>query len=168
MTSKYKIGFCELFHPNIHGFTSRSDPNVINSYLVMITMEPIIFFDTLQQIDNYSENHHTSDYSSDYSSDYNSEFDNDYLEYINELNNNMIGMHPNIRNYFDINKKQEGKVQIIETNVLLGGELVGCIKTFWIKIIQRKWKKIFKKKQELILERKKIKNLMKREIYGKF
>jgi len=35
--------------------------------------------------------------------------------------------------------------EIAECIILSGGETISILKTFWIKLIQRKWKKIFKK-----------------------
>jgi hypothetical protein len=50
----------------------------------------------------------------------------------------------------DINfySKQLDKIiqpEIAECIILSGGEFVAILKTFWIRIIQRKWKKVFKK-----------------------
>ena len=42
------------------------------------------------------------------------------------------------------------------------------VKTFWLKIIQRKWKKIYKERMRIIGNRKKLKSLYFREINGKF
>ena len=60
------------------------------------------------------------------------------------------------------------KLDIIEVDVLDGEEMVGYIKTFWLRIIQRKWKKIFKKRKEVIQKRKSLCCLRNREINGKW
>ena len=56
------------------------------------------------------------------------------------------------------------KLEIVEIDELNGGETVGYIKTFWLKILQRKWKKKFKKRKIII--QKAYKMLKYREIYG--
>lgn len=42
------------------------------------------------------------------------------------------------------------------------------VKTFWLKIIQRKWKKIYKERMRIVKNRKKLESLYFREISGKF
>ena len=45
-------------------------------------------------------------------------------------------------------------------------ELGVIIKTFWIRLIQRKWKKIFKERQEIICKRMNPRNLHYRSVHG--
>ena len=58
------------------------------------------------------------------------------------------------------------KLDIVEIHELDGEEMVGFIKTFWLRILQRKWKKIFKKRKEVIRKRKSLCSLKYREING--
>ena len=60
------------------------------------------------------------------------------------------------------------KVEIIQLIILNDGTYSAIIKTFWIKIIQRRWKQIYKERQEKINRRKSIASLKYREIRGKY
>ena len=42
------------------------------------------------------------------------------------------------------------------------------LKTHWLRLVQRKWKNIYKERQKIIKERSSIKNILLREINGKF
>lgn len=42
------------------------------------------------------------------------------------------------------------------------------LKTHWLRLIQRKWKKIYEKKQNIMKKRSSIKNILLREIKGKY
>lgn len=145
MSSKYKLAVCQLFHPAIHGLTNTSDPTVIGHYLITCLVEPEEFFNSYY---------------------YHESIINNYYDYYDNVFSNKP--HPIIRNYRTIVITDWCKFQIVETDMLSGGEFVGYIKTFWIKIIQRKWKKIFKTRKAMISLRKSIKRLRDREITGKF
>ena len=142
MPSKYKIAVCQLFNPYTHGLSNTSDCNIMGHYLIIVLIDPQEFFNSYSEYDNY---------------------DNYYLG-----TSFVRRRHPTIRNYHIIHLNMFNKFQIVETDMLSGEELVGYIKTFWIKIFQRKWKKIFKTRKEIILQRKKIKNLRERELTGRF
>ena len=91
----------------------------------------------------------------------------EYLYNINRLYRQES--HPTIRNYYNIvNKSNYIKVNIIEIETLPTQEVVCIIKTFWIKIIQRKWKKVYKERKLLLQKMKNPLTLMKRECSGKF
>jgi hypothetical protein len=80
----------------------------------------------------------------------------------------IINEHPIIRNYRElINSKEYFKINIIQDDILQGSECVGYIKTFWLKLIQRKWKKIFKERRKKIKMLSNPLRLMKRETTGK-
>ena len=121
--SKYKLAICELFNPYFHGFDYHSDETVKSSFLVFETIDRESFFN------------------------------NDYkisLRYLFRLYKNMVSNsqnginnlnHPIIENYSDIIKKRSYyNIDIVETNILTGQEMVAYKKTFWLKIFQRKWK----------------------------
>ena len=86
-------------------------------------------------------------------------FNNDYII---EINDAVRPPHPIIRNWENIIPSY--KVEIVERNEI--GEYIICIpKTFWLKLLQRKWKKYYNK---MMNKRKNPRNLMKRQIYGKW
>ena len=166
--SKYKLAICELHIPDLHGYTNSSDKDIINHYMITNIVELEEFYDDdykddiailnecyliwlysyIDEVDNYN-----------YDSDNEDELDK-YL-----VRNNIS--HPNIRNYSNIiDNGKYIKLDIVEIHELDGEEMVGFIKTFWLRILQRKWKKIFKKRKEVIRKRKSLCSLKYREING--
>ena len=147
-TTKYKLAFCELFNPYLHGEDSNSDKSVYSHYMVF------------EVIDNESF------------------FNNDYkisLRYLLNLYKNMINTnsnplnigltHPIVENYNNIIRKRNYyNIEIIETDILSGMEMVAYKKTFWLKILQRKWKKDYHKK---INSYKNPRRLFMRQITGR-
>jgi len=141
--SKYKLAICVPFHPKIHGITLTSDKNIGGHFLV-------------HSIDDY-------DFLENYS-----EIEEALIDTQHYYNDIIIEHHPTIRNYENIVHSDEYfKIDIIQEDVLDGQEYVGYLKTFWLRILQRKWKRIFKERQEKIRMMSKPKHLMKREITGK-
>jgi hypothetical protein len=142
--SNYKLAICHLFHPMLHGHTENSDRNILGEYLVFYTIE----------INDY--------------------YNNQYISYIDDLKYfyNAIVLdytsHPTIRNYNNIIKNENYiKIDINKKDLLIGLEEVGYIKTFWLKLFQRKWKKIFYNRKRIIKKMSNPKYLLKREITGK-
>jgi recombinational DNA repair ATPase RecF len=85
-----------------------------------------------------------------------------YYIYINRT------YHPIIRNYNNIIKRENYiKLDIIEKVLLESGEIIAIIKTFWIKIIQRKWKKYYSKLISRISFNKNVRNRLIIELTGK-
>jgi hypothetical protein len=72
--------------------------------------------------------------------------------------------HLLIRNYKMILNKL--KPEIAECITLSDGQRVCILKTYWIRIIQRKWKSIIKIRKEIIKQMMYIKSLKYREING--
>ena len=60
------------------------------------------------------------------------------------------------------------RLEIIQYETLSTGEMVGYLKTFWLKIIQRKWKKIMRERKCIIALRGTPKELLYREKHGKW
>jgi hypothetical protein len=60
------------------------------------------------------------------------------------------------------------KLEIAECIYLPSQHCVSIIKTFWLKLIQRKWKNIYKEKKICILRRSNPNCLLYREITGKW
>jgi hypothetical protein len=59
-------------------------------------------------------------------------------------------------------------VEIAECIYLMSQECISILKTFWLKIIQRKWKNILKERKIIIKKRSHPNSLRHREIYGKW
>ena len=80
-----------------------------------------------------------------------------------------LNNHPIITNYREImRKKIKPSIEIVDIIYLNEGLYpVECcvLKTFWLKILQRKWKQYYKNK---ILFRKNPKTLLYRSIHGKW
>ena len=61
------------------------------------------------------------------------------------------------------------RLEIIQADQLKpGGEHVGYLKTFWLRIVQRCWKKVFKARKELLIKRSSTKALQERQRTGKW
>lgn len=59
-------------------------------------------------------------------------------------------------------------VQIMKLFISDQGVYNVVLKTHWLRLVQRRWKNIFKKRQQIINERSNIKNILLREINGKY
>ena len=83
-------------------------------------------------------------------------YDNSYNEYIEML---------------DIQNSDNGdpiEIDIAHIHELeTGCEVVGCIETHFLKLLQRKWKTMYKKRIQLIRQRGSIKSLKERQYTGK-
>jgi len=60
------------------------------------------------------------------------------------------------------------RIEIAECFYLPSQECVSILKTFWLKIIQRKWKNIMRDRENIIRKRCHPNSLIYREIYGKW
>ena len=63
---------------------------------------------------------------------------------------------------------RSSNIEIAECYYLPSQECVSILKTFWLKIIQRKWKNIIKERKKIIQKRCNPNSLMYREIHGKW
>ena len=91
-----------------------------------------------------------------------------YHEY-NVENIDEITPHNIFRNYRNIVLRDDNiKPEIAECLYLSGGECVAILKTFWIKIIQRKWKNVLAERKKIIKLRCNLNSLKYREITGKW
>ena len=150
-TSKFQLGFMVMFHPHIHGITLDSDPAVLKHFLTHSVVSTNWFLESSSQDIREAENMMSEDI----------EF------YKNILQNapRRHAKHPYIRHYTHILRNS---LEIIQTETLTGREYIGYIKTFWLKIIQRKWKKIYKIRKEIETKRKALVSLKTREIRGQW
>jgi hypothetical protein len=90
-------------------------------------------------------------------------YDKVYVEIIGQI----LQMNTRIiRHYNSMENIVPPSLEIIQLIELSTGENVACIKTFWLKIIQRKWKKVFEKRKQKVKKLKYLNNFLKRERYG--
>jgi hypothetical protein len=167
--NKWYLMLCEIHFPTIHGKTFNSDPNIETHYLVYDIYDPI----TKSSLQNPEIHEYDSDDSDGNSL---SDMDNDiislkrkYLILSRYFNNHSRpdDKHPTIRNYYNIiSKSNYIKAEIGKYIILPTQETIAILKTFWIKIIQKKWKKVFEQRQKMIQERCKIQNLKFRQTTG--
>lgn len=144
--NKYELGICELFHKKIHGFDSNSSKSINGNFIVNSTYELSEF----------------------YNNEYKNDLDNIRSEFYHNYSNANF-KHSLIRNFNTIIRKENYyKLDIIEIKILEGGEQIGIIKTFWLKLVQRKWKNIYNKRQQIIKKRKHPYALINRQYYGKW
>jgi hypothetical protein len=77
--------------------------------------------------------------------------------------------HPTIRNYRNIiNNSNYIKPEIGEYIVLPTQEAVAILKTFWLRILQRKWKNVFKERLNIMKMRSNPICVYARQITGKW
>ena len=156
MNKKFNLILCEIHCPFIHGKTDSSDPNIETHYLVFDKYNPYTYLS--YSVDNFDSIYYTIDMNTDIeflSNKYNAE----YLEI----------EHPTIRNYTNIIYRQNYiKAEIAQCIMLPTHEEIAILKTFWLRIIQRKWKKIVAERQQIILRRIYPDALHFRRVYGKW
>jgi hypothetical protein len=170
--NKYYLMLCELHYPGRHGKTENSHPNIESHYIVYDRFEPFTGR-AYSQLEDFIE----------YDSDSNDEFQdnrilrmNDEMEFLRtnysnpaNFNPQYFGYHPIIRNYHNIILKQNYiKPEIGEYIILPSQESIAILKTFWLRIIQKKWKKVFNERKNIMKQRCYLSNLLIREIRGKW
>ena len=168
MTTKNYLMLCELFHPNLHGFDEKSDPNIFGHYMVAYIKDN-------EMSDNESD---YNDDDSDYSTDEDDEmvldkviiqtYQNKYKTLIeNSLKFNINLEHKIVRNYVNIvTKNNYITPHIGERIYLTGDECVAIIKTVWLKIVQRCWRRVYKKRMQIIYNIKKDPHYLLRREYN--
>ena len=143
--TQYKIGLVEFYNPLIHG---SNNPKLCSQFL-------------------YSLNISVDEFINDHPNGWVDDMINRHHNVFNWRNINVS--HPIIENYNNIiHKKGSVTLEIIKPYIVMdqGQETYLCIiKTFWLKLFQRKWKQFYKDK---ILSRKNPKVLLNRQIYGKW
>jgi hypothetical protein len=168
--NEWHLMVCELHNPHIHGKTEDSYINIENHYLV---------YDVFNAKTNIS--YLSTCFDEAITSDYDSSDDDDEIDkpvymknIIKLLRENYANLHtsykhPTIRNYKHIISKQDYiKPEIGVYMLLPTQEAVAILKTFWIRIIQRKWKKVCKEQQSILKNRRNINSLHIRETTGKW
>lgn len=136
--TKYNISISELYNKRLHG-NVKSD--VLYHYLVYSR------FKTLD-MNNINDVANT--------------INNGYLELDNQT-------HDIYKNYKQIITRENYiKPEITECIYLNTGHYVAILKTFWLRLIQRKWKNIIKERNDIIKKRCNLHSLTHREITGKW
>jgi hypothetical protein len=143
--SQYKLGLVEFYNPQIHG-SINTKLHTQFLYSLNIPVDEFINDHPNGWIDDMINRHH------------------------NVFNwRNINVSHTIIRNYNSIvHKRGSVMLEIVKPFIIMdeGVETYLCIlKTFWLKLFQRKWKQYYRGK---ILIRKNPKVLLKRQIYGKW
>lgn len=172
-TKNYLI-LCELHHLSIHGKDEFSNSQIDTHYLVYDRFQPWSGISYLSLDEEYDTD---EELNSDYEDDDNPNHINklqDELQFLRGVYSNpdlqdIYAHHPIIRNYRNIISNPEYiKPEIGQCIILPTQETIAILKTFWLKIIQRKWKKIFAEKQQIINQRQHPSSLYYRQIYGKW
>ena len=150
-TSNFKLAICMLFDPVIHGMDEASSPGILNHYLVVYTIELDEFYnndykDIIEIVKfNYDQQQQQTAY-------IRQEQQTAYIRGSGQ--EHQMGRAP--------------KLDIIQCDELIGLEQVGYIKTFWLKIVQRRWKKVYKERQEMLKQRSSIVALKERQQNGQW
>jgi uncharacterized linocin/CFP29 family protein len=141
--SAFKLAICTIFDPVLYGTDEHSSQGIETHYLNIYTIE----------LDEF--------------------YNNDYKNIIQLITMSLLSdtekSHPIIRNYDAIIKTDNYiKLNIIKCDELSGLEQVGYIKTFWLKIIQRRWKNVYKERQHLLTARSNPHVLQERQQTGQW
>jgi hypothetical protein len=92
-------------------------------------------------------------------------YDNSVFEYLSEYPGT-LEYAGNVRAYWDITSRpgMYPMLEIVQPIVLEpGGECVAVIKTFWLRLLQRKWKRIFAERRRRLSQLLQPYGLIKRE-----
>ena len=146
---KYCLGLCILWSKDIHGHNNSSSTGIETHWLLHEEIMLDEFYEQdLDWIENYRQN----------------------IEgYLSMMSQNLSMHHPLLRNYTDIvSRPLNPKIDIIIKEYLPGQEAVAYIKTFWLRLIQKRWKKIYHNRKFIIRNRCNIENLRYRQIHGKW
>lgn len=166
MNRKYNLMLCTIHHPYIHGKDELSDPNIETHYLVYDRFEPWSQISYLSLDEEYD----TDD--SDEDNPNNVDKLEDALQFLREQHSMSIlqqaaAYHPTIRNFCNIISKSDYiKPEIGQYIILPTQEAVAILKTFWLRIVQRRWKNVFVERQRVKTERRHCASLSFRQING--
>jgi hypothetical protein len=171
IANKNNLIICELYNPIIHGKTDESYYNIENHYLVydkfdgktgisLSCLENYEEYDTDEELDSDSDDDDTNLLKIDESVKH---LRTCYKNFVKKIN--LYEKHPTIRNYHNIiSKKDYIRKEIGQCIVLPTQETIAILKTFWLRIIQKKWKKIYKERQIILKKRNLPSSLYQREI----
>jgi hypothetical protein len=168
INNQHYLMLCELHYPRRHGKTEDSDPNIETHYLVYDRFD----FKTGISYSHLNEYDTDYDYDTDSEDEYNSNIFvklNTEVKWLQEHYSSLCNTlysenHPTIRNYHNIIKHSNYiKPEIGQYIILPTQEAIAILKTFWLRIIQKKWKKVYKEQKNIIKKRCNLLNLTKKE-----
>jgi len=155
---KYCLGLCMLWCKYLHGFTNDSTTNIDTYWITEERVSLNEFYENnLDWISNYRNHIRAQLHNLNISNTYFNESDI-YTRFNPIINNyNSILRNP----YYP-------KIDIIVMEYLPGKEAVAYIKTFWLRLIQKRWKKLYKERQIIIRKRSNPRMLHYRETHGRW
>jgi hypothetical protein len=153
----FKLAICELHIPDLHNYMGFDDDEIFSHYMVTSIINP--------------EDFYNDDYKDDIAI-----LKECYTMWLYQPHRNEGTMilgddisHPLIRNYRAIiDNGNYIKLDIVNVDNYGDADFVATIKTFWLRLIQRKWKRIYKERRHFIMERIRFGSLRQREITGKW
>ena len=176
--SRFNLVLCEIHYTPIHGKTCNSFSTIEGHYLLIYKFDGltgIILDDELEEYYTDEEDNEDDEEDEDEMmtnmQHIQQLYERNYAEMVEatEANANRQVPHKLIRNYHNIiSRVNYIKPEIAECFELPTGEYIAIIKTFWIKIIQRKWKKVYAVRQDIIKIRSCLSSLYTRQITGKW
>lgn len=143
--SRYEFGFCDLYHPLLHGAVDNDEQQIFKHYLYIMptsigNSEQIVTqrLWALQRMVNANGGLHSIS-------------------------------HPIVRNYQRYAfHPYHAEPQIVEVIDGPGDYTTAIIKTHYIRLIQRKWKKLYAERKRVLSLRKHPTSLYFRRTYGKW
>lgn len=144
-----QFAVCELYHPCIHGITSNPPKGIARHYIVK---------DILTIAEVMRGEH------------------NELIEMLNIGYTSMrekLTEHPDIDNFkYIIRRPNYIKLDIVQINEMTGDDgtqwTTGCLKTHYIRLVQRRWKAYYKQRQVIIQARMHPRALRHRETTGRW
>jgi hypothetical protein len=136
---KYELAICEIVHPLLHGINE-----INNHFLIYMSFDVNEFYTNgYKQEERRIQRHRQR------------------CERALQLSQK----HPTIRQYNQHYVRLE-LIQYIHVTVNGNEYHVGVLKTFWLRIVQRRWKKIFKSRQEITKKRSSVTALYEKQLTG--
>ena len=145
------LGICEIYTPEIHGHSQSSISNqMLGHYIVANKLNIDEFYDY-----SYLDIIYTNRWG------WRNAITNGYI------NKNFV--HPVIANFKGMVRKEDFiKVDIIQSINLAGGEIIGIIKTMWLRIFQKIYKKRYSQRKRRIMLMKMPSSQHYRKLTGKY
>ena len=151
MTSFY-LAICEIHNSPLHGMDKDSDPNIENHFLVNEIFSIEDFYNSTYIEAIIHLNHRYQLYIQRW-----------YQWHIQGNGNDRI---PNY--YHIIRHPNYIKLDIIQLDRGRGNEYIAYVKTYWLRLIQRRWKNIYAQRKNILKQRKTNYAINHRKIYGKW
>ena len=140
--TNYELSYIELYNTSRHGdlrdLTEKKQNDIQNNYLLMHSIKPEKFLQHSKKVMKLIDK--TKDY---------------YCKVIHQHNPDYV---------FQDNHASLDIIKRVNNDEYT----FAIIKTFWLKLVQRRWKKIYQNKQHIMKNMQKIDNVRYREIHGKW